>query len=116
MKRSDIEVLKFVEMLNELSEKSKNGIKSFDEATYDNFGDYIFYGPKSKKENVYHVVMSACLGADHHDIIDYYDNYCGKDYSIYVTHNEKETYCIEIDLYSDSDDKIVIENGKWYFI
>lgn len=83
MLRNDIEILKFIKMLDELAKKSKNGIKSFNEVTIDNFENYIFYDPKSENNGIFKIVLDACL-IEHHDIVSYYDNYCGKDYLIYV--------------------------------
>lgn len=112
MDNKDVNMLRFIEMLNELSKKSANGIKSFKEATYDNFDNYVFYDSDSGSNN-YKIVMDACL-IEHHDIINYYDTYCDYDYSVYVCINEDGSFYIEVDL-KNEDDLIVIENGEWYF-
>ena len=69
----NIETIKFRKMLDELAERSANGIEPFENATYESFDSKIFYDSKKLDEEGYKVVADACLAFDHHDIVSYYD-------------------------------------------
>ncbi len=106
-KMINIETIKFVRMLNELAERSENGIVSFQYATDETRYDKVYYDEKSGR-----IVLDACLVANHHDIVSFYDS-VSKEYTMRVI-TEEEPYVL-VELYS-SKEQIVIQNGQWYFV
>ena len=114
----NVETIKFRKMLDELAERSANGIEPFENATYESFDSKIFYDSKKLDEEGYKVVAGACLTFDHHDIIGYYgtDSF---EYKVRVKIDE-ESFPDESIPYVEvklliSEDIIIIENGEWYF-
>ena len=128
----NMETVVFINMLNYLAEKTRHGFVPFSECNdYDTFESILVYDDQclvttdggletnsSGKKGNHPVVLSACLAADHHGVMSYYDT-CG-DYCVEVMFNN----CGENDLVDEltpyvliivdgSDDEIVIENGVW---
>ena len=124
-KMINIETMKFIKLLDELAEFTKNGISPFSEATEETYQTQIFYDEKRLEgERGYRVVLDACILDDpdciHHDIISYYDSH-SLEYKIRVKfdedieEDEDEPFVyVEVEL-AISEDIIVIENGRWYF-
>ena len=113
----NIETLKFVKMLDELAELSRNGIEPFENATEETYRTKVFYDKTPLvDERGYRVVLDACIWDNpdcyHHDIVSYYDSR-NSEYKIRVLIDEEGAY-IEVFLLI-SEDAIVIENGMWYF-
>ena len=110
-KMINIETLKFSKMLDELAEKSKNGIEKFENATSETFYEKIFYDEEFDCK----VVQEACIIDDedciHHDIIAFYE---GNEYSIHVELVDDEEPFVLVKML-ESNEEIVIENGEWYF-
>ena len=102
MRKINMQTIAFMKEIEELKEKTLNGIKPFNEANLDNFNDYIFYIPEDGDR--YEIVLNACLQLDHHDAISYYDNW-------YVVRDEEDNLYVA---YEQDDYVIIIENGKWY--
>ena len=113
-KMINVETIKFIKMLDELAELSKNDIKEFSEATQDNRYEKIFYDINSEDEDGrYKVVKNLCVDDNHHDIRSYYDS----DYNeffVRVEFNQNNTPSIVIFL-PESEETIAIEDGKWHF-
>lgn len=117
-KMINVETIKFVNMLNQMAELTKNPILPFDEANEQNADDNIFYDLESKDEDGgYMVVCDKCIVDDpqcyHHDII----SYCGSDnleYRVRVRIYDDDPPYIEIKLLL-SEEFLVVENGGWYF-
>ena len=105
------ETLKFSKMLDELAEKSKNGIEKFENATSETFHEKIFYAEDLNCK----VVQEACIIDDedciHHDIIGFYE---GNEYSMHVELVDDDEPFVLVQML-DSNEEIVIENGEWYF-
>ena len=102
MRKIDMQTIAFMKEIEELKEKSLNGIKPFSEANLDNFENYIFYIPEDGDR--YKIVLNACLQLDHHDAYCYYDNW-------YVVRDEENKLYVA---YEQDDYIVIIENGKWY--
>ena len=114
----NVETIKFIKMLDELAELSKNGIESFDKASENTWRNKIFYDTrKPATEDGYKVVLDACILDDphcyHHDVISYYDsdNY---EYNVRIKIDEDSNPYIEVRLLI-SGDTAIVENGSWYF-
>ena len=117
-KMINIETIKFIKMLDELAELSKNGIESFDKANESTWRNKIFYDTrKPAAEGGYKVVLDACILDDphcyHHDVISYYDsdNY---EYNVRIKIDEDSNPYVEVRLLI-SGDIAIVENGSWYF-
>lgn len=110
MRKIDMETVAFMKEIEELVKQSRNGIKSFDEATRDNFDDYVFYDPATKKDEKYRIVDGAELNELHHDAYSYLDGWVVIDDG--VVESEESGFHIE---YEQNDYCIVIDNGEWYF-
>lgn len=107
----DFETIEFIGMLNEMAAKSKNGIKPFGEATYENFHDYIFYDDSAGAgENKFRIVQDACLVCDHHDVISYFEGYQECDAFVCV---EDDDLSAQI-WFPMINSWIIVENGRWY--
>lgn len=111
-KMINIETIKFVRMLNELAEKSNNGIDEFSKATHETFQSKIFYAENRNNK----IVLDACIidqkECYHHDIVSFYES---PEYVITARFDEDtyKPYLVVKFLYCD--DEIVIEDGVWYF-
>lgn len=92
----DFETIKFISLLNQLAEKSKNGYIPFSKATAKN-KNCILYDDESTYSNGHPIVCDTCIDEIHHDIID--------------TYNE-----INITCKYDTSINIVVDNGTWYTV
>lgn len=115
----NVKTVKFIAMLNELAEKSKNGIEDFAAATQDTFEDKVYYNKKKADEQgKYPVVLDACIVDDadcyHHDAISYYGYDAAGSYAVRVVLDDNDKAFVEITFPHEEQD-IVIENGRWYF-
>lgn len=115
-KMINIETIRFVRMLDELSELTKNGILPFEEANENNYIDRLFYDTNAIEGDGYRIVLDARVIDDtqnyHHDVISYYDS-DSFEYKIRAIVSEEDIY-IKVTLLV-SEDFIIIENGHWYF-
>lgn len=68
----DFETIKFISLLNQLAEKSKNGYIPFSKATAKN-KNCILYDDESTYSNGHPIVCDTCIDEIHHDIIDTYN-------------------------------------------
>lgn len=110
-KMINVETIKFVKMLDELAERSKNGIEPFENATHDNLWEKVFYDPTAKDEEGYKVVLDALISDDERDLRAYYEN---SEYAVRVEIDELSNISINIKLLL-SEDTIIIKNGAWWF-
>jgi len=104
-KMINIETIRFQKMLDDLAERSENGIEPFCNATEANRDEKIFYEESSGM-----IVLDACLIGDHHDICSRYED---GEYIMRVVFCDEEPY-VSIKMV-ESDVEIVIEHGNWYF-
>lgn len=113
----DFETVRFIKMLDELAELSKNEIIPFSKMTSILKDDHICYDENNKNANgTYKMPLDMCLACDHHDIICYYDDYVESDNFIIGVRIDEYDNSKFVDVVClDSDYSIVIENGKWYF-
>lgn len=120
MRRIDVETLRFLEMLEELSALTENGILPFEAATEDNWGMCAFYDSSTKdEEGYYEVVSMALVDPEHHDIISYCNqSRYANNYKInvFINENDEEQEPYIIIHFDDSEEWIIIENGEWYFV
>ena len=73
----NFETIRFIEMLNELSDLYRKGVLPFSDATEQNQYDYLFYDDSSEEIDEhglcrYRLVYEAIIDQDHHDIECYY--------------------------------------------
>ena len=113
----NLETIKFVRMLEEFAELSKNGIETFENATESTCCDKIFYDAETiNDDNECLVVWDACIVDDpecyHHDIVSYYEDTL--EYTIRVVIDESSAPYVSVKL-KVSEEIIVVEDGKWYF-
>lgn len=116
-KMINLETIKFVRMLEEFAELSKNGIETFENATESTCCDKIFYDAETiNDDNECLVVWDACIVDDpecyHHDIVSYYEDTL--EYTIRVVIDESSAPYVSVKL-KVSEEIIVVEDGKWYF-
>lgn len=114
----NLETIKFVRMLEEFAELSKNGIESFENATESTFRAKVFYDVETiNSDNECLVVWDACIVDDqecyHHDVVSYYEDTL--EYTIRVVIDENSVPYISVKL-KISEELIVVEDGKWYFV
>lgn len=112
----NVATIKFVSTLNQLAELSANGIDEFANANEGNYDQKIFYNKKKTDDDGnYFVVQDACIVDDvdcmHHDAISYYGT---NDYTVRVVIDDHGMPFVKIK-FAKSNDKIVVENGRWYF-
>lgn len=99
--------------------KEWNDVPSID---YDDYESEKFKGIMYDKSNDNKVIMDTCL-AGHHDIISYFDEYCGtNDFVVKVVDSkeededisEDERFYVQIN-FLHVDEVICIHDGHWYF-
>ena len=117
-KMINVETIKFVNMLNELAELSKNGIVPFVEANEENKATKIFFDQNSHDQNGgYKVVLDSRVIDEpdtyHHDIVSYYDS-GNFEYQIRAYISKDSTPYVSVNLLI-SGDIIIIQDGTWYF-
>ena len=117
-KMINVETIKFVKMLNTLATLTKGGIFEFKNATENDYNSgKIFYDERGRdKDGNYRIVLDMCIVDDkeciHHDVVSYYDSNA-EDYIVRAVINEDDRYIIV--KFLNSEDEVVVENGRWYF-
>lgn len=111
----DFETIKFISLLNQLAEKSKNGYIPFSKATAKN-KNCILYDDESTYSNGHPIVYDTCIDEIHHDIIDTYNEiYDPEGIVIRLVIEEEESF-INITCKYDTSINIVVDNGTWYTV
>ena len=109
----DFETIRFISVLNQLAEKTKNGYIPFSQATAEDT-NCIMYDDTTKYSNGYPIILDAFIDENHHDIIDTYNNiYAQKGIIIRLVIVDEEPFVNITSEYNQNID-IVIEGGKWY--
>ena len=112
-KMINVETMRLIKLLDELAVKSKNGIEDFQNATEASFDEKIFYASNCDCK----VVADACIVDKeeyyHHDIISFHESL---EYVIKVQWSEDDKEPFLVVEFAASEDEIIIENGKWYFV
>ena len=116
----NIATLKFISMLNELAERSKQGYIGFSKYRYDTEADItagiIF--DDSDGAGFGRIIADMCVDEQHHDIVSTYDQWIeNTSYDIRVRIDESDDgeVIYWIDVTGDDDLNIVIEDGRWYW-
>ena len=107
--------IKFLAMLEELADMSKNGFIKFSEYKNDCGNKVVFIDEEGR--NFGRIVLDMCVDENHHDAISFYDGgyIRGFHFTARVEEDEyDEGYYIFIS--GEQDMSIVIENGRWYCI
>lgn len=105
MRKIDMETIKFLKELEELKEKTKNGIKEFKEATPENFNNCIFYVYNESTDD-YKIVLNADLNSEEHKPYCYYNNW-------YVSKDEDGKLYV---FYEQDNNIVIIIDDKWYVL
>ena len=109
----DFETIKFIALLNNLAEKTKNGYIPFSKATTKN-KNCILYDDESTYSNGHPIVCDTCINEIHHDIVDTYNEiYDPRGIIIRLVIEGEEAFINITCIYDESID-IVVENGRWY--
>lgn len=109
----DLETIKFIALLNDLAEKTKNGYIPFSKATTKN-KNCILYDDESTYSNGHPIVCDTCIDEIHHDIVDTYNEiYDPEGIVIRLVIEDDEAFINITCIYDESID-IVVDNGKWY--
>lgn len=109
----DFETIKFIALLNNLAEKTKNGYIPFSKATAEDT-DCILYDDESTYSNGHPIVCDTCINEIHHDIVDTYNEiYDPRGIIIRLVIEGEEAFINITCIYDESID-IVVENGRWY--
>ena len=109
----NIETLKFVGLLNELAERTLEGIEPFEKAV--NPSNKIYYNSNLFDDYGYAVVCDSCTIGGHNDIISYYEKLnCYHIRAVLDVEGEPVNPYLEV-IFDEGDEVIVIENGKWHF-
>ena len=117
----DMDTLKAVAKLNELTKLAENGILPFSEATPENINDHIFYDDEDEGMElddglvIYPAVGDCCVDELHHDIISYDENSLW----IIVVTVDTEPECDDVNPTvsmwpKNQDGSIEIIDGSWY--
>lgn len=109
----DFETIKFISLLNQLAEKSKNGYIPFSKATAKNC---ILYDDESTYSNGHPIVCDTCIDEIHHDIIDTYNEIYDPEGIVIRLVIEGEESFINITCKYDTSINIVVDNGTWYTV
>ena len=131
----DYKTIRFIDMLNQLAEKTENGFISFSEKVkiiqceegvkiknryFDKIknGKYygIVYDDKTPIENGYMLVADHLIDELHEDIISNYSDIYGKEFNFKVVIDDKYSPYIEITSLIDRNVCIVVEKGQWYTV
>lgn len=114
-KMINVETIKFYKMLDELAKLTNSGFDDFANADQDTKHSKVFYDKENPNdEGFYPIVLDSCVDDYHHDAISYYDS-SSEEYNIHVVLEEDEDPYILVTLLL-SQEQIVIEDGKWYFV
>ena len=113
----DVKTVKFMKMLEELAERSKNGIEDARQATRENKNTKIFYDSHSRNSNgEKRIVEDLEIETDADcNVIKYFghDLDCEVVLDSILT-GEGEVQCVKVILPGDED--IYVEDGEWYFV
>ena len=116
----DMETVKFIALLEKLAEKSYNGIVPFAEATVENAGDLLFYDADRPDEDGNYPVVQDITVTDGEDgsLIPGIAGYFGDSTDSYeicavVDEDGMDPTFLLISI-ADSDDQLVVEDGRWY--
>lgn len=111
----DFETIIFLDLLNDLVRRSKDGIHPFSSATRDYVG-LLYDDSKPLGENKYPLVEDCIMIPGHEDIVstyvDWYNN-DGIDIVAVVNAQEEESYVLII-LNDNPEQRIIVEDGEWY--
>ena len=109
----NVDTIKMMKLIEDFTERSKNGIVPFSKITSENQDYYISYDEHVKNAGgrSYKVPAGTCLALEHHDVYCYYGD--DEDYTMGVVIEEDGQKYVEIKF--NNDDIIIIENGEWYF-
>ena len=119
----NVETMKFMKLMDELSERMQNGLVDFSEATEKDVHVKLFYYEEAENREDgnrrFRIVEDSCVIDDpkclHHDVISYYG---GEEdgYVIYavIPADGNEAPFIEV-TFEGFSDYAVIEPGRWYF-
>lgn len=109
----DLRTIMFVEMLNDLAEKSKNGFIGFSKYRNEDDRNSIIFDDK-EGPNYGMVILDMCVdGICHHDIISTYNDYLyDVNYDVRVIDDDEGGYFIDVTC--DHGVSFCVENGKWY--
>ena len=111
----NFETIKFISLLNQLAEKSKNGYIQFSKATAKN-KNCILYDDESTYSNGHPIVCDTCIDEIHHDIIDTYNEIYDPEGIVIRLVIEGEESFINITRKYDTSINIVVDNGTWYTV
>lgn len=108
----NLKTVKFIKLLNDLAEKSKNGIDRFENATDEKeLENKIFYTTNPKTHNC-GVVSDVIIDKNHHDVVSFI---VSDEYSVSVVADSDENEKFILVKLFENDIDIVIENGRWDF-
>ena len=120
----NMETVEFIDMLNKLAEKTKNGIIPFSKClTNDMLESCVVYDDgcdkvpdewlsenPSKKVHLYLLVLGAIIDDDQHDIISYHHKSDSYRINVMLDTDKNPYIIVSID---SADKDIIIENGEW---
>lgn len=113
----NVETIKFINLMNELAQRSANGIDDFANATEETYSHngtptkIWFDQEASEEEGEFSVVLDACVCEGHHDAICYYGN---GEYTVRVVDDGEGSLYVRVHLLG-SNEMIHIHDGEWYF-
>lgn len=107
------ETIQFIALLNELAEKSENGIHPFSTVSHQ-LKECLLYDDSQVFQGVHPLVADYLVDNEHDDIISTYtEMYDEEGMVIGVKRDEDEAY-VSVTSRKDPDFCIVIEDGIWY--
>ena len=113
----NVPTLKMVSVLNDLAEKSKDGIIPFSKIREANENSVLYDDTESDAIG-FKVVLDKCVEEELSDIVSYYDNYPGIEGELLIRVSKQGVEDGEpfiLVSFPDNTSEIVIEDGKWYF-
>ena len=117
----DMDTIRAIAKLNELTKLAENGILPFSEATPDNIHDHIFYDDEDEGIEledglvVYPAVGDVCIDEQHHDIVSYDRNNLWAIVVVVDTEPECDDAKPYVSMWPNQDGNIDIIDGVWYF-
>lgn len=116
------ETVRFIAMLNELAELTKNKALPFEKMTTENRYEHLFYDENTQRiinddghiHKSFKIVQDSCVCADHHDVISHYGD--SEDYEV-LLHCDDEIK--EVDDYYvvvtplQEDIRFIVQDGHW---
>lgn len=108
------ETIQFIALLNELAEKSENGIHPFSTVSHQ-LKECLLYDDSQVFQGVYPLVADYLVDNEHDDIISTYtEMYDEEGIVIGVKGDEDDEAYVSVTSRKDPDFCIVIEHGIWY--